>query len=661
MVTSNTNENGVLATDKEEFHNIRVISRYLILLVDVIVGIVSGVFSYYLLLKYSLITLPSGVPYYVALAGAAMIGTLVASLLLQTYRELLRFGAFSIGLRMLTMYGVNAFIFALSFWALCEVFTLHPTIGFVFFVTLTYAVAFFVLYSLYRAVAIVAARRLWRVGGTTSKSRERVLIFGVSEEGSKLVNLLRESPKYELLGFCHKGDWNSSAMVGTYPVYRIENREELKQLAQKHRVDAIVFCNKGDLLRERGVFIHECTELGIKTMLAPEIHEKSPLAVAMESVHNINMEDLLEREVIHHEEEKVKARYEGKVVMVTGAAGSIGSELVLQIAALKIKQLILLDIAETPLHNIRLKLQELFPDLDFVPVLGDVRSQKRLSAIFERYRPQIVLHAAAYKHVPLLEENPCEGVMANVQGSKNVADYCLKYGVERMVMVSTDKAVNPTNVLGASKRAAEIYVQALGKAVEEGKVEGKTIFITTRFGNVLGSQGSVIPLFRDQIAKGGPITVTHPDINRYFMSVHEACSLILEASAVAENTTIFVFDMGEPHKIVHLAENMIYLAGLEPYKDIKIVFTGLRPGEKLYEEKLADGENTIPTTIPKIHIAKVREHNYADLYDTFEALRDAARMVHPEECVRLLKALIPEYISAPNSPFAPLDKSTNNM
>ncbi len=632
----------------------KVVNRYLILCVDVIVGIFAGVISYYLLSQFPALEIPyvEILPYLGALSG--LLGTLISSLAFKTYRKLLRYELFAIGMRVLAMFVLNVLIFAVALYASTELLSDDFPPSLILLVTINYSLVFFVTYTTYRAVAIMVARRLWNVDKPLEK-KERVLIFDVSDDSSKLVNLFSQSQKYDLVGFCEKGDWRSIATVGDYPIFRVEHSDELKEVVQKHKIDAIIFTHKSDLLRERGAFVHECSALGIKTLLAPEIGEKTPLSIAMESVQNINLEDLLEREVIRHEEAKVKAMYRGKVVMVTGAAGSIGSELVQQIAQLGVKQLLLLDIAETPLHNIRLKLNEKFSDLNFVPILGDVRSQKRLNAIFNRYRPQIVLHAAAYKHVPLLEENPCEGVMANVQGSKNVADFCLKYDVERMVMVSTDKAVNPTNVLGASKRAAEIYVQALGKAVEEGKVEGKTMFITTRFGNVLGSQGSVIPLFRDQIAKGGPITVTHPDINRYFMSIHEACSLVLEASSVAESTTIFVFDMGEPHKIVHLAENMINLAGLEPYKDIKIVFTGLRPGEKLYEEKLADGENTIPTNVPKIHIAKVREHNYADLYDTYEALRDKARFVDVEGCVRLLKDLIPEYTPAPNSPFAHLD------
>lgn len=630
----------------------RVISRYIILISDIIVSIAAAYLSFVAL---SWITqLLTADPTTIGLIlVAALLSMLISSVVFGTYRQLLRYQVFSVGKRMLAMFVSNALIFlaliiignyALHLGYVCKALLLMGINYFGFFV---------VTFVLYRSVALIAARALWGTG-TTKEARERVLIYGINENSSKLATVLQDNPKYRVLGFCIKEPKHNNVTVADLSVHHITNNEQLKSLIERLEVNAIVYSSKSDVLKERDSFVIECAKLGVKSLLSPEINETSPTDLARESVQKIEMEDLLNREVIHHEQDKVKAMYAGKVVMVTGAAGSIGSELVMQIAELGVKQLLLLDLAETPLHNVRLKLKNKFPDLDFVPILGDVRSQKRLNAIFNKFRPQIVLHAAAYKHVPLLEENPCEGVMANVQGSKNVADFCLKYQVERMVMVSTDKAVNPTNVLGATKRAAEIYVQALGKAVEEGKVEGTTTFITTRFGNVLGSQGSVIPLFREQIAKGGPVTVTDPKINRFFMSIHEACSLILEASSVATSTTIFVFDMGKPHKIVDLAENMIRLAGFEPYTDINIKFTGLRPGEKLYEEKLADGENTIPTNIPKIHIAKVRDHEYSSLYDTYEALRDHARKIEVDSCVKLLLDLIPEYSPAANSPFANL-------
>lgn len=638
------------------FFGNRIVNRFYILFVDVLVGIFAGISSLFAFeLFTNLVAITSNLILGVAISG--LIGTQISSLLLGTYRQLMRYQGFAIGKRIIVMLFLNGLIFYLGLLSCSSLLIIEYSGKVLFNLAVNYFVVFFVFFVLYRTFIMLLARILWGEEKREVDKRERLLIYGIDMLSSKLAARFESDPNYKLLGFCKKNNQSSNATVGDLPVYRIDSKEKVSYLVKKLKIDGILFTSKKDLLRERDGFIYELAAFGVKSFLLPEISESTATDIAREGVQKIEMEDLLQREVIRHEQEKVTTMYRGKVVMVTGAAGSIGSELVMQIADLGVKQLLLFDIAETPLHDLRIKLQSKFPNLNFFPILGDVRSQKRLDAIFAKYRPDIVLHAAAYKHVPLLEENPCEGVMANVQGSKNVADFCLKYEVERMVMVSTDKAVNPTNVLGASKRAAEIYVQALGKAVEEKKVEGKTTFITTRFGNVLASQGSVIPLFREQIAKGGPVTVTDPEINRFFMSIHEACSLILEASSVAKDTAIFIFDMGEPHKIVDLAENMIRLAGLEPYRDIDIQFTGLRPGEKLYEEKLADGENTIPTDIPKIHIARVREHNLADLYDTYENLRDHARKVEVRECVALLKALIPEYISAPNSPYADLDKT----
>jgi FlaA1/EpsC-like NDP-sugar epimerase len=299
---------------------------------------------------------------------------------------------------------------------------------------------------------------------------------------------------------------------------------------------------------------------------------------------------------------------------------------------------------------VKLEFQEKFPSLDFVPVIGDVRQKTRLDYIFREYQPQVVFHAAAYKHVPMMEDNPCEAVLVNVVGSRNVADKCLEYGVEKMVMISTDKAVNPTNIMGCTKRLAEIYVQSLGLAVAEGKIKGSTKYVTTRFGNVLGSNGSVIPHFNAQIAAGGPITVTHPDIVRYFMSIPEACRLVMEAATISNGNEICVFDMGKPIKIAYLAEQMVKLAGLKLGEDIEIKYTGLRPGEKLYEEVLATKENTIPTDHSSIFIAKVRNYDYAEACNVVDGLLGFADNVDVPDVVRLMKATVPEFKSK-NSPY----------
>ena len=363
---------------------------------------------------------------------------------------------------------------------------------------------------------------------------------------------------------------------------------------------------------------------------------------------------MLGREEIKINMQEIAAEYSEKTILVTGAAGSIGSELCRQLAQNKVHKLILFDSAETPLHNVRLEFEKKFPTIDFVPVIGDVRVIQRLRMVFETYHPQIVFHAAAYKHVPLMEENPCEAVLANVVGTRQVADMAVEYGAEKMIMVSTDKAVNPTNVMGASKRLAEIYVQSLGYAIKESAVKGKTKFITTRFGNVLGSNGSVIPRFKEQIENGGPVTVTHKDIIRYFMTIPEACRLVMEAGMMGEGNEIFVFEMGEPVKIVDMATRMIELAGYQPGEDIKIEFTGLRPGEKLYEELLSTEENTLPTSNKKIKIAKVRHYEYKDILISYAELETLARNAEVMNTVALMKQVVPEFISK-NSRFEILD------
>ena len=367
----------------------------------------------------------------------------------------------------------------------------------------------------------------------------------------------------------------------------------------------------------------------------------------------IHIEDLLERPQININMENVRQLIQKRVVLVSGAAGSIGSELVRQIQQYQPQVTILLEIAESPLHDLALDLKEHFPKSRFIPVIGDVRNRERMEQVFGEMRPDIVFHAGAYKHVPLMESFPNEAIQANVLGTKNMADMSVKYGVQRFVMVSTDKAVNPTNIMGASKRIAEIYVQSLFRKLQK-ENPNSTKFITTRFGNVLGSNGSVIPFFRKQIAAGGPVTVTHPDIIRYFMTIPEACCLVMEAGTLGEGGEIFVFDMGQPVKILDLARNMIRLAGYTPEKDIRIVFTGLRPGEKLYEELLNQKETTIPTANEKIMVARVREFEFDEVSKAVDQLIETSRHSKPFTTVTLMKKLVPEFISN-NSIYEQLD------
>ena len=480
-----------------------------------------------------------------------------------------------------------------------------------------------------------------------------VIVYGVGVKSVSLIPRLKESKHYNIVGFIDAGGSHVDHVISGYKVYNVTTEEQFRKAIEDVDADAILFAREEEARLEKDRMIRFAIDCGIKMLYAPPIDEMVDGKPA-HALRNIEIEDLLMRSEIEISMDEIIANFHDKTVMVTGAAGSIGSELCRQLATFGIKELVLYDNAETPMHNLRLELEEKFPQLNFTPVIGDVRLVSRLDYAFRKWRPQVVFHAAAYKHVPLMEENPCEAVLVNVAGTRNVADKCIEYDVEKMVMVSTDKAVNPTNIMGCTKRLAEIYVQSLGLALEQGKVKGSTKFVTTRFGNVLGSNGSVIPRFREQIAKGGPVTVTHPEITRFFMTIPEACRLVMEAATMSTGNQIFVFDMGESVKIDDLARRMIQLAGYIPDKDIKIEYSGLRPGEKLYEEVLSNKENTLPTDHSRIHIAKVREYDYADAQTATAELERLSREVDVTSMVKLMKRIVPEFISK-NSIFEEFD------
>ncbi len=444
------------------------------------------------------------------------------------------------------------------------------------------------------------------------KKRKRVLVFGMDEDSVMIATSPNRQvfmQNYSIIGFLTFGSAKKNLRIAELPVYQIEDIDDLLRLIPRNNLDGILFPNIKTVRRERDRLIHYCEQASLKPLVVPDMEEVHEGGMKR-SVREIRIEDLLGREEISINLGEIGLLLKDKTILVTGAAGSIGSEICRQLAHFPIKKLICLDAAETPMHDLRLELEEKYKELDFVPIIGDVRNPDRVDYVFRNWHPQVVFHAAAYKHVPLMEENPCEAVRTNVFGTRVIADAAVSYGVEKFVMISTDKAVNPTNIMGCSKRLAEIYVQSLSVAISKGALAGNTKFITTRFGNVLGSNGSVIPRFRDQIAKGGPVTVTHPDIIRYFMTIPEACRLVLEAGTMGKGGEIFIFDMGEPVKIADLAKRMIELSGLQVDKDIEIKYTGLRPGEKLYEELLSNKENTKETPHEKIRVAAVREYAY---------------------------------------------------
>lgn len=519
-----------------------------------------------------------------------------------------------------------------------------------------------------------------------NKTSKMVLIYGDDAKSLSLANYLSKNlhAEYRIMGFIKVQDNRSMLRLQGLTVYTIDSYEYFEEVIKKKMVNTIIFPSQSAALSEKDRLIEFCIKQHIKVLILPQLSEVSDSRSVTSQIREIKIEDLLGRDEIKINMEEIKEIIADKTVMVTGGAGSIGSELCRLISSFNIKKLVILDNAETPLHNIQLEITDKEHKLFFGNhphlcdavgkeseegkkqfmahllakynfVIADVRARSRMENIFKFYKPQIIFHAAAYKHVPMMENNPCEAVNVNVMGTKIVADAAVRHEAEKMIMVSTDKAVNPTNVMGCSKRLAEIYVQTLSRAIISGEVVGKTKFITTRFGNVLGSNGSVIPRFREQIMCGGPVTVTHKDIIRYFMTIPEACRLVLEAATMGEGYEIFVFDMGQPVRIADLAKKMISLAGFIPGEDIKIEYTGLRPGEKLYEEVLNDQETSIPTANKKISVAKVRSYQYDEIMQQFEQLKAFAKELNKVETVRMMKNIVPEFISQ-NSTYSNLDK-----
>lgn len=581
---------------------------------------------------------------------ASVCCSLVSFFICQTYKGIIRHSAFTETGRIAMASSLKGATILPTLFLITDVFTFR---GFLLGSIIDFFLTFFIL-TIFRVFLITAYTFV--VSSMTSRSKDKIFIFGYDKSYPSLLNeaFLRENSSYQVEGFLRFGT-RISMRIGNYKVYFISDQAEFNRLMNRYNIKAILFTDYKVVKEESERLVRFCEKKKIRMLLLPSVDELRGGKIQLHSLPEVRVEDLLGREEIRINMTEIANSLKGKVVLVTGAAGSIGSELCRQLCRFGLKQLVLFDSAETPMHNIRLELEEKFPDVEFVPVMGDVRMIHRVESVYQRFHPQIVFHAAAYKHVPLMEENPCEAVHTNVYGTRNVADMAVKYGVEKFVMVSTDKAVNPTNVMGASKRLAEMYVQSLSVAISKGRYPGKTRFITTRFGNVLGSNGSVIPRFREQLAKGGPLTVTHPDIIRYFMTIPEACRLVLEAAFMGKGNEIFVFDMGTPVKIADLARRMIELAGLVPGKDIEIKYTGLRPGEKLYEELLATKENTLPTENEKIFRAQVREYDYEDICTVITPLIDLAVRVDKMGTVRMMKGIVPEFKSK-NSVYEALDK-----
>jgi FlaA1/EpsC-like NDP-sugar epimerase len=487
---------------------------------------------------------------------------------------------------------------------------------------------------------LVAARTLIKVLYYELKNPRRektkVIVYGAGEAGVITLRTLDKDAgaKYKVVAFVDDDRKKKGKKIEGVKIY---HTDELEELLSESEISFIIISTTHIPASKKQKLVEKCLNFNTRVLNVPPISSWINGQLSFKQIKKVKIEDLLERDEIVLDKEKTYAQLNGKTILVTGAAGSIGSELVRQIINFSPKKIVLLDQAESAIYDLVNELKE-HNQTSFEEVIADVRNHQRMENVFNHFKPQIVYHAAAYKHVPLMEMNPSEAISTNVGGTKVVADLAVKYEADRFVLVSTDKAVNPTSVMGASKRAAEIYVQALGNI-------SKTKFITTRFGNVLGSNGSVIPLFKKQIEKGGPLTITHPEITRYFMTIPEACQLVLEAGCMGNGGEIYIFDMGESVKIVDLANKMIRLSGLTVGKDIEIAFTGLRPGEKLYEELLNNSENTIPTHNKQIMIAKVQPYELEQIKPAISKLIDLFCTQDNVKIVRQLKSIVPEYIS----------------
>ena len=488
-----------------------------------------------------------------------------------------------------------------------------------------------------------------------NNSAKITYVYGAKAGGVSIGKDIRSQKpsKFRLAGFISsQNDMAGKTLLGVkvYPV-----TDHLVDDMKKRGVKVLLVSPlKSEEFRENEELQKQILKAGIHIYMMPQAQEwdgKSP--ITHNQLKEVDIEDLLPREKIDVDMDAVGALLKDKTILITGAAGSIGGEMVKQIAIYSPKKLILVDQAETPMHDVRLLMNRLYPSIETETIVTSICKERRMDEIFCDYKPDYVFHAAAYKHVPMMEDNPSEAIQNNIYGTKIIADCAVKYGVKKFVMISTDKAVNPTNVMGCSKRICEIYVQSLDKAIKDGTVKGATQFVTTRFGNVLGSNGSVIPIFKNQIKRGEPITVTDPNIIRFFMLIPEACKLVLEAGTMGNGGEIFVFDMGKPVKIADLAQRMIDLSGA---KNVEIKYTGLRDGEKLYEEVLNDAELTKPTFHPKIKIASVREENYAEVCDKIESLQRCSFTFDDMEIVKCMKQIVPEFVSK-HSKYEVLDKN----
>lgn len=620
----------------------KVLPIWTVLLIDVLIIVVSSLLAYALRYDFrSLFSESSSIDVTIVCTVAV---NLIFFRAFRTYSNVLRFSSFVDIMRIFVALTVS-YVLLLIASIVVKSFT-NINVAPITVLFMSYIISFAMM-----ACSRIVVKIFFEALNFDGSRSANVFIYGAKEAGVNIANALRVSLRnhYRLRGFiADEPELINKVMMGVkvFPnddtlIENLDDRDVHTIIISPAKMEALKHSDMADRLLAHN----------IKLMTAPPLSEWNNQFLDRTQLKEIQIEDLLQRNPIEIDIHKVASHLEGKRVMITGAAGSIGSEIMRQVASFNPYKLILVDQAETPLHDIRLELQDRWRDIDAETIIADISNVTRMEEIFRRYKPQYIFHAAAYKHVPMMEDNVSESIQVNVYGTRTVADLAVKYGAEKFVMISTDKAVNPTNVMGCSKRICEIYVQSLAKKLlaEGGHV---TQFITTRFGNVLGSNGSVIPRFRDQIQRGGPVTVTHPEIIRYFMTIPEACRLVLEAGSMGNGGEIYIFDMGKPVRIVDLAKRMISLSGRT---DVKIEFTGLRHGEKLYEELLNVKELTKPTYHEKIMIATVREYDYDEVNERIQKLIDVSYTYDQMKIVAAMKDIVPEFVSK-NSCFEVLDK-----
>ena len=620
----------------------KVLPIWTILSIDVLIIVVSSLLAYALRYDFRSIFLESST------IDKTIVWTVIVNLVFfrvfRTYSNVLRFSSFIDIMRIFVSLTVSYALLMISSVLLASYLDIRLAPVSVLF--MAYIISFAIM-----SCSRIVVKMFYELLNFDGSHSANVFIYGAKEAGVNIAKALRVNLRnhYRLRGFiADEPELINKVMMG---VKVFPNDESLIDVLNDRDVHTIIISPAKMEELKKSDMADRLLAHNIKLMTAPPLSEWSGQTLNRTQLKEIQIEDLLQRDPIEIDIHKVASHLEGKCVMITGAAGSIGSEIMRQVASFNPYKLILVDQAETPLHDIRLELQDRWRDIDAETIIADISNATRMEDIFKEYQPQYIFHAAAYKHVPMMEDNVSESIQINVFGTRTLADLAVKYGAEKFVMISTDKAVNPTNVMGCSKRICEIYVQSLAKKLQE-KGGHVTQFITTRFGNVLGSNGSVIPRFRDQIQRGGPVTVTHPEIIRYFMTIPEACRLVLEAGSMGNGGEIYIFDMGKPVKIVDLAKRMISLSGRT---DVKIEFTGLRHGEKLYEELLNVKELTKPTYHEKIMIATVREYDYDEVKQRIQKLIEVSYTYDQMQIVAAMKDIVPEFISK-NSCFEALDK-----